>query len=86
MLSSLITALIGLFITAIGAALFYLVFWSLRTGDTFYGHLYRDDSGRIKRVNFRKEPTTFIWALIGDLIFGAVLLYIGIGTLLLSFK
>ncbi len=40
----------------------------------------------MRRFEFRKNPTAFVWAIIGELFFGAIILYIGIGVLLLTFK
>jgi hypothetical protein len=79
LIRSLFIACFGLVITAVGSALLCLVGWSLKTRVNFYG-------SPMRRFKYRESPTNFIWAIIGELFFGTILLYIGIGVLLLTFK
>ena len=80
MLSTLFSACVGIVIAAAGAALLCFVGWSLKTGVTFYG------GPPIGRVEYRQSRTTFWWAVAGFLIFGILLLYIGIGVLRLTLR
>ena len=76
---SFFIACFGFVITAVGSALLYLVGWSIKTRVNFFGT-------PLRRFTYRESPATFVWAIIGELFFGAIILYIGIGVLLLTFK
>ena len=78
MLPTLFSAGVGIVIAAAGAALLCFVGWSLKTGVTFYG------GPPIGRVEYGRNRTTFWWAVAGFLIFGLLLLYIGIEVLRLT--
>ena len=80
MLPTLFSAGVGIVIAAAGAALLCFVGWSLKTGVTFYG------GPPIGRVEYRQNRTTFWWAVAGFLIFGLLLLYIGIEVLRLTLR
>jgi hypothetical protein len=78
-LSSIFVAIFGLAISLLGVGLLVSIFWSVKTGATLYGL-------PLRRLEYNQGRATFFLAVIGQLIFAAVLLYIGIGTLLLTFK
>jgi hypothetical protein len=80
MLPTIFSAGVGIVIAAAGAAVLCFVGWSLKTGVTYYG------GPPIRRVEYSQSRTTFWWALAGDLIFGILLLYIGVGVLRLTLR
>ena len=67
-------------ITGIGFTLLGMVCWSLKTGVSYYG------VPPLRRVYFNGERTTFLWAVIGQLIFGALISYVGISVLRLALR
>jgi len=79
-MTTFFTALFGIVITALGLGLLGLVCWSLKTRVTYYG------GPPLRRVYFRRNRTTFLWALVGTLIFGALITYVGISVFRLAFR